>query len=323
MYKYATAIGLDIGRTMIRTALVRYDGKIYENFSFPYKKQPDRDLLITYIVDALRFTRSRSADYKINPLCVGVAAMGFIDYRSGTVIGPDQGIEGWTNVPLGKILTSNLGLPVFVDNDANLMVLAETSFGIASGYKNILFVALRSGIGGALIIDGKMFRGLNNAAGEIGQMSLNYKGPESAKGVKGSFEFYASSTALAKRYTDLAGRAGKKEFEGSKTVRAKDVFDLYYRGDMFAEEAVKENAYIVGSGLANLVSIFAPEIIVLGGGMSLARDSYFELIRKSVEDNTLSYCSRDLKIERASLGNTAAVMGAGLFALTGLDGKNI
>ncbi|MEE4115057.1 MAG: ROK family protein [Marinilabiliaceae bacterium] len=323
MYKYATAIGLDIGRTMIRTALVRYDGKIFENFSFPYKKQADRDLLITYIVDALRFTRSLSVEYKINPLCVGIAAMGFIDYRTGTVIGPDQGIKGWTNVPLGKILASNLGLPVFVDNDANLMALAETSFGIATGNKNILFVALRSGIGGALIIDGKMFRGLNNAAGEIGQMSINYKGPESVKGVKGSFEFYASSAALVKRFTDLAGRHGKKKNKVPVGIRAKDVFDLYYRGDPDAEEAVKENAYIIGCGLANLVSVFAPEIIVLGGGMSLARDSYLDLVRKSVEENTLGYCSSDLKIERASLGNTAAVMGAGLFALTCLDGKSI
>lgn len=323
MYKYATAIGLDIGRTMIRTALVRYDGKILSTFNFPYEKQADRDKLISYIVDALRITRSKSLDLKVNPLCAGIAAMGFIDYKKGVVIGPDQGIKGWTNVPLSKLASSNLGLPVFVDNDANLMALAETSFGIASGNKNILFVALRSGIGGALIIDGKMFRGLNNTAGEIGQMSINIKGPESKKGIKGSFEYFASSTALVNKYVELTARSGLKEENSSPAIRAKDIFDLYYRGDLNAEEAVKENALYVGAGLANLVSIFAPEIIVLGGGMSLARDSYLDLIRKSVLENSLSYCNKDVKIERASLGNTAAVLGAGLFALTCLDGKSV
>ena len=323
MYKFATAIGIDIGRTMIRTALVRYDGEVLESFNYPYSQLPDRKLLLEYVINAIRSTRNKSADFKVNPLCVGIAAKGFIDYRKGRVIGPDQGIEGWTDVPLSEIVSKEIGLPTYVGNDANLMAIAETSFGIAKGNKNSLFVALRSGIGGALIIDGKLHRGINNSAGEIGQMSINIGGPESKTGVKGSFEYYASSYALVRRYLELADKDKNSNMNSIMGLRAKDVFELSYKGDKSALEAVSENAAYVGVGLANLVSIFAPDMIILGGGMALAKESYLDSIRKSVRDNTLEYCSKDLRIERASLGYLASLMGSSLFALTRLDGKNI
>lgn len=323
MYKFATSIGLDIGRTMIRTAIARYDGKIFESFRFPYKKHPDRELLLEYIVSAVKATRNKSVDHNVNPLCVGIAAKGLIDYDKGIVLGPDRGIKGWTDVELSKIISENTGLPVFIDNDANLMLLSETSFGSASGKKNILFVALRSGIGGAIIIDGKIHRGINNAAGEIGQMSLNFEGPKSKTGIIGSFEYYASSFALVRDYFRLAEDSGPEKTIGSENFRAKDVFNLSYNGDKNAILAVENNARFVGLGLANLISIFSPQIIVLGGGMSLARDSYFESIRKSAEENSLEYCFKGVKIERASLGYSGALLGASFYALTRLDGKYI
>ncbi len=323
MYEYATAIGLDIGRTMIRTAIVRYGGDIICDISYMYDRIPDRDILIKNIIDAVSATRAKASDYNVNPLCVGIAAKGFIDYRDGIIFGPDQGIKGWEDVPLGSMVSSATGLPVFIDNDANLMAIAELYNGAASGFSNIIFVALRSGIGGAIIIDGKLYRGAYNAGGEIGQMSLDMFGQYSDKGIRGSFEYFASSVALVRNYLVLSGQLKDVSNNINEKLRARDVFELSYKGDQYAIKAVKDNAGYIGAGLANLISIFSPDIIILGGGMSMAGDEYIEMIKESASANSLEFCRKDVKIVRAKLGFHASLQGAAIYALTRLDGKHI
>jgi len=323
MYKNATSVGIDIGRTQIKAALMRYDGELLDNFTYPLEEKLDRDTLLDSIIKSIEQTRRHAGRNKVNPLCVGISAKGFIDFREGIVIGPDHNIEGWNNVPLSKIISGATGLPCFIDNDANLMAIAEYYFGIASGYSNIVFVALRSGIGGAIIIDGKLYRGANNAAGEIGQMTIDMNAPAVTRGIRGSFENSASSDALVERYLNLSGLTDDKTGNKKQLIRAKDVFDLSYNGDSNAATAVNENAVIVGYGLANLISIFSPEIIVLGGGMAQARDEYINLIRANTFSYSIEYCRRDVRIERAALGNNSSLKGAAYFALTRLDGKYI
>ncbi|MDX2414545.1 MAG: ROK family protein [Bacteroidales bacterium] len=323
MYKYATAIGIDIGRTMIRAEIVRYDGIIIDSKTFPYKEHPDRDILLANILESIKLTRADCLKHKVNPLCVGIAAKGFIDYKKGVVLGPDQGFQNWTNVQLSKIVSKESGLPVYVDNDANLMALAETTFGTASGKKDILFMTLRSGIGGAIFIGGKLFRGKNNSAGEFGQMSIEMDGPESETGIPGSLEHYAASASMVKHYKSLIGETDDQGEESIRTFRAIDVFNLSYQNDQNAKIAVERNAEFIGVGLANLISVFSPEIIVLGGGMSLARDSYLDLIREHAYKRSIGFCNKEVIIERASLGHSGATMGASYFALTQLDGRSI
>lgn len=321
MYKFATAIGVDIGRTMLRTSLVRFNGEVIQDYSFRYSERPDRDKMISHIVAAIIKTRSEAASYNINPLCVGVSAKGFVDYENGVIIGPEQEISGWKNVELSKLVSRSVNLPVYVDNDANLMAIAEFHHGAAKGYNNIFFVALRSGIGGSIIIDRKLFRGTNNAAGELGQMSIDYSGPVSNKGVTGSLEDFASSVALVKSYLEISGQAEKEN--NNSLFRARDVFELSYKGDKHAVEAVAKNANYLGIGLANIISMFSPDIIVIGGGLAMARDEYIELIKKSAFSNSIEYCHKDVKIVRAGLGINSSLQGATLYALSRLDGKQI
>ncbi|MDT8400969.1 MAG: ROK family protein [Bacteroidales bacterium] len=323
MYEYATAIGVDIGRTMIRTSLVRYGGKILSDFSYNYNIVPDRESLIAMIIDAISRTRTEAGDQSLNPLCVGIAAKGFVNYLEGIIYGPDQGIAGWKDVPLASLVKEATGLPAFIDNDANLMAIAEHYNGAGQGYGNIIFVALRSGIGGAIIIDGKLYRGADNAGGEIGQMSLDMYGNYSDKGIRGSFEYFASSVALVRNYLAMSGQMNDGNENMTDKLRARDIFELSYEGDHHAKMAVRDNANYVGAGLANLISIFSPDIIILGGGMAMARDEYFEMITESAASNTLEYCRRNVKIVKAKLGFHASLMGAGIYALTRLDGKHI
>lgn len=323
MYEHATAIGLDIGRTMIRTAIVEYGGKIICDFSYKYDRVPDREELISLVVEAVSVTRKEASAYKLNPLCVGIAAKGFINYREGIIYGPDQGIKGWENVPLGRLVSTETGLPVFIDNDANLMAIAEHYNGAAKEYNNIVYIALRSGIGGAIIIDGKLYRGADNAGGEIGQMSLDIFGQYSDKGIRGSFEYFASSVALVRNYMVMSGQLKGEGNNINFELRASDVFELSYKGDPHAKNAVKDNANYIGAGLANLISVFSPDIIILGGGMAMARNDYIDMIIESANSNSLEFCSKGVKIIRAKLGMQASLLGAGIYALIRLDGKHI
>jgi glucokinase len=320
MYNHASAVGVDIGRNSINIAVVKIGGEIIAADTTQLIQPQTSDYLTEKIFEAIRNIRIKVADAGINPICIGIAAKGFIDHKSGIILGPDQGIKNWVNVPLAKIVNAETGLPVYIGNDANMMTIAEHRFGAARGFNDVVFVALRTGIGGGIIINGKLYRGVNNAGGEVGQMIINFDNGLSNLGIRGSYEHYASASAIVRRHNEeLSG----KNKVGSSSISCKEIFELSYKGDPVALKVVRENADMVGVGLANLISIFAPEIIVIGGGMSGANDEYLDLIKKSAFGNSLSNCRANVKIERAHLGSAASLLGSAYYGLTRLAGKTI
>jgi glucokinase len=320
MYKYAAAVGIDIGRYFLRTAVVRIEGEVLYKDVIDLRENQDKDYLLSQLKTSIQKARQFVAPKGVNPICIGIAVKGFVDHQAGIVLGPDQGVKGWTNVSVSRIINKETGLPVFVGNDANLMTIGEHRYGAAKGFKNVIFVALGTGIGGGIIINGKLYRGVNNAGGEIGQMIINYDGGISDKGIRGSFEYFASSDALIRRYMEdcRIRKAG-----GRHGLTAKDIFEMSYKNDAAAVRVVNENANLVGIGIANLITIFAPEIIVIGGGMSEAQDSYINMIKRSAFENSLENCRSEVRIERALLGSRAAILGSSYYGLTRLAGKTI
>lgn len=320
MLKNTSAIGADIGRHAIKVAVVSFGGEVIETKTWPLNPDQSRDYIITLLVHAVKDIRLKVASKGLNPICIGISAKGFIDQNAGVVLGPDHGIKGWSNTPLAKLVNRDAGLPVYIGNDANLMTIAEQRFGAARDYKNVVFVALRTGIGGGIIINGTLYWGVNNAGGEVGQMIINFDDGMSDKGIRGSFEHLASAEALVRRYAEIRkSKTGLRK----NNLSCKDIFELSYNKDLYALEAVKENAMLVGIGLANLITIFAPEIIVLGGGMSEARDRYINMIRKSALANSLENCRAEVKIERALLGANATLLGSAYYSMLRLAGKSI
>jgi len=320
MFDNTTAIGIDIGRNSINTAVVNIRGEVLASRSFSIDSFQTKDYLISMLLDAIQEIRRMVASEGINPICIGTAAKGFIDHAAGIVLGPDQGIKGWSDIPLARIISQETGLPAYVGNDANMMTIAEHRFGAAKGYSNIVFVALRTGIGGGIIINGKLYRGVNNAGGEVGQMIINYTNGVSDKGIRGSYEYFASASAVVRRYTEEVN--GTTATDG-KELSCREIFEMSYANSFPALKVVNENAELVGIGLANLITIFAPEIIVVGGGMSEARDSYLDLIRKSAFANSLQNCRAEVRIERAHLGSNASLLGSAYYGMTRLAGKSI
>jgi len=320
MFNHAAAIGIDIGRNSIKTAVVKIHGEVIATKSFPVINTQTRDYIISELLYAIKDIRQSVASEGVNPICIGVAAKGFIDHVSGVVLGPDQGIKDWINVPLAKIINQETGLPAYIGNDANMMTIAEHRFGAAKGYDNIIFVALRTGIGGGIIINGKLYRGVNNAGGEVGQMIINFNNEISDKGIRGSYEQFASASSVVRRYRE---ECGEETLTKEKFLSCREIFELSYTNSPVASRVVSENANLVGIGLANLITIFAPEIIVLGGGMSEANDNYLDMIRKSAFANSLENCRSAVKIERAHLGSSASLLGSAYYGMTRLAGKSI
>ena len=320
MFNHASAIGIDIGRNKILIAIVKIRGELISSKSYDLDKVQSRDYIISKIFEAVKEIRQSVAPEGLNPICIGVSAKGFIDQTMGIVLGPDQGIRDWTNVPLAKIINQETGLPAYIGNDANMMTIAEQRFGAAKGYKDIIFVALRTGIGGGIIINGKLYRGVNNAGGEVGQMIINFNDGISDKGIRGSYEHFASASAIVRRYQEENLASGQKS---ENPLSCRDIFELSYTKSPVAVKVVKENAELVGIGLANLITIFAPEIIILGGGMSEANDSYLSMIRESAFANSLENCRKEVKIERAHLGSGASLLGSAYYAMTRLAGKSV
>ena len=320
MFDHTAAIGIDIGRNSVKIAVVNIRGEVIGAKSYPLEQSQTLEYIISKLFLAIKDIRHSVASDGVNPICIGIAAKGFIDHSSGIVLGPDQGIKDWTNVPLAKIINRETGLPAYIGNDANMMTIAEHRFGTAKGYNNIVFVALRTGIGGGIIINGKLYRGVNNAGGEVGQMIINYDNGISDKGIRGSYEHFASATAIVRRYNEEKGKRNKMQIN---PISCREIFELSYANSPEAVRVVKENAELVGIGLANLITIFAPEIIVLGGGMSEARDSYLEMIRESAFTNSLVNYRSVVKIERAHLGSSASLLGSAFYGMTRLAGKTI
>jgi glucokinase len=320
MFNHAAAIGVDIGRNSIKIAIVKIRGEVIAAKSYPLDPVQSREYVISKLLQSVRDIRQSVASDGVNPICIGTAAKGFIDHKAGIIIGPDQGIKGWTNVPLAKILNQETGLPSYVGNDANMMTIAEHRYGAAKGYENVVFVALRTGIGGGIIINDKLYRGVNNAGGEVGQMIINFEQEISDKGIRGSYEYFASASAVVRRYNEELASANIKN---EKLLSCREIFEESYANSPVAVRVVKENAELVGIGLANLITIFAPEIIILGGGMAEANDSYLAMIRKSAFANSLENCRSEVKIERARLGSSASLLGSAYYGMTRLAGKNI
>jgi glucokinase len=319
MFNHTSAIGVDIGRHSLRIAVVRIGGEIIAVRTFPLKQKQTRDYILDKLFEAIKEIRMMVAADGINPICIGIAAKGFIDHQSGVILGPDQGIKDWTNVPVANLVNSEAGLPVYVGNDANMMTIAEHRFGAAKGYKNVIFVALRTGIGGGIIINGKLYRGVNNAGGEIGQMIIDLKNGVSDKGIKGSFEHIASASAVIRRYYEECRESGETT---KKMLTCKEIFELSYRDSPVAVRVVRENAEMVGIGIANLITIFAPEMIVIGGGMSEAGENYFSLIKESAFANSLENCHSEVRIERAHLGAAGSLLGSAFYGMTRLAGQS-
>lgn len=301
--------GIDLGGTNIAAGLVKADGAIIKKISVPLgnaKNDPDE------AAEKMAEVFLKLTENGEKPRALGVGSPGYIDSESGRVRYASN--INFRDYPLSEKLSEKLKIKTTLVNDANAAILAESVAGAARGAKNAVMITLGTGIGGGIITDGKVYTGHGFAAGEIGHMVICAGGRRCACGRTGCFEAYASATGLikttvekAEKYPDSALSKLPLDQIGGKTA-----FILSREGDKAAAEAVAEYIDALACGVANLISIFAPDVLVIGGGVSREGDPLFIPLRERVKEYV---GSAYVRIEAASLKNDSGIIGAALSAV--------
>src|SRR3954467_4531851 len=305
-------IGADAGGTKLLAGVISQDLTIGHRVRRLWGGG-DRAEVLETMVEAVRAAGSGTA--------VGFGIPALMDFAAGLAVSS-------VHLPLDglafrDVMSERLGLPVFVDNDANLAALAEQRVGAAAGFSNVVMLTLGTGIGSGIVLGGRLFRGSSGAGAEIGHMTIDEHGPP-CQGTcpgRGCLEVFASGTAIGRDGTD-AGRRDPESALGRAVaqrgfVTGEEVTALAVVGDVAACSVMAAVGRSLGAGLASIVNIFEPEVIVIGGGASAAGDLLLDPAREVVLNRALRPSRDHVRIVPAALGEEAGMVGAGLFALAG------
>ena len=309
-------IGIDLGGTNIAVGLVDEEGKIIHKDSVPTIRERECDeilkdmamLTLTVIKDAGRDIKDVKA--------IGVGSPGTPNCDEGVLVYTNN--LRFRNVPIRTELQKFIDLPVFLDNDANVAALAESVAGAAKGTRHSVTITLGTGVGGGVVVDGKVYSGFNNAAVEIGHAVIIADGEPCTCGRKGCWEAYASATALIRQTREAAennpGSIINRLVEGDLSkINAKTAFDAKRQGDETGTRVVDQYIKYVAEGLANVINIFQPEVVAIGGGVCKEGEYLLAPMRELIRDRV--YSVEDLpqtKITVAQMGNDAGIVGAAM-----------
>jgi len=307
-------IGVDVGGTNVKVAVVGLQGKIYTKKVFSTRKHPHANELISILID---YIRAVICDYKIskkNILGIGIGTPGLVDSERG-IIHYLVNIKGFKEVPLKRIIERKLGIPTFLDNDVNVMALGELYYGSGRGVENMICLTLGTGVGGGIIINGKLYRGSSLAAGEVGHITINEDGPRCNCGNNGCMETYVGNSYLVKNAVKRIKKNKKtliyKLVDGNLAkITPKIISSAADKGDRLAKELLKEAGRHLGVGLANIINILNPGKIIIGGGIAEAGKILFDAIRDSVNERAMKVSRDAARIVKARLGKDAGLIGA-------------
>ena len=304
----ATSIGFDFGATTIKTGVV-HDGVILEKGKVIETRQDgNTDALIDEMIKEIEALKSRYADVQ----AVGFGVPGIIDPVEGMVIHLTN-VKGWLRIPLREMVQSATGLVTNLENDAKAMAYAEWKHGAGAQVPNVVCVTLGTAVGGALILNGKLYRGTNYVAGEIGQMSIDYQGVDYVYGNKGALEAYVGHLKITERAKEIYAAAGKAI--SNEEAVAKNLSAAADRGDELADQVWKDIGLKIGVGLINVIWVINPGRIVIGGGVSQAGERLFGYIRETIRSRCEKTFWENLEVVPAALGNDAGIIGAATLAL--------
>ena len=302
------AIGIDLGGTSVKYALIDNEGVFHFQGKLPSKADISAEAVIGQLVTACKETMASAQQLGVTIEGIGIGTPGIVDETNRIVLGGAENIKGWENLNLADRIEAETHLPVQMGNDANLMGLGETMYGAGQGARNVVFLTVGTGIGGAVVIDGKLFNGFANRGTELGHVPLIANGEPCACGSIGCLEHYASTSALVRRFNKLAAEAGRS-FSGEE-INGELIVRLYKEGDKLATECLDEHCDFLGHGIAGFINIFSPQRIVIGGGLSEAGDFYIQKVSERAHRYVMADCAVNTRIMAASLGNKAGSIGA-------------
>jgi glucokinase len=313
-------IGVDVGGSKINALLADADGNIEAQSLKDTLADEGPDAVIGRIIEAISQLTSG-----VEVAGIGIGAAGAYDAERGA-IAFSPNLPGWNNIPLRDIISREFGLPTYLQNDCTLAALGEHRFGAGVGVDNLVYVGLGTGIGGGIIADGQIYTGTSGAAGEIGHMIIDINGSLCKCGSYGCWENYASGRAIAQeaaRQMEAGIPTAIRRYAGGDAtkVTAQKVLQAAQDGDYIAHEIISRTAYYVGIGLVNLVNIFNPELILIGGGLANMGSLLLDQATKVVQERVFEISAQAVRIELAQLGNDAAALGAVALVLQEIRSK--
>ncbi|MHB8959383.1 MAG: ROK family transcriptional regulator [Candidatus Limnocylindrales bacterium] len=303
----------DLGATSIDVAVTTLDGRILAHLDEPADVGAGPDMVLGRVEELFGRLRAAIRGRERRVWAVGIGVPGPVEFRTGRPISPPI-MPGWDGYPVRDRFAARYGAPVWVDNDVNVLAMGEWRSGIAVGHDNVVVVKVGTGIGAGIISDGRLHRGAQGAAGDVGHIQVSGARPVICRcGNTGCLEALAGGGALA-REGERAARSGSSPWlaaalDRSGAVSAEDVAMAASSGDPVALELLDAAGHQIGAMLAGVVNFFNPSLVVIGGGVARSGDALLAAVRETVYGRSLPLATRDLLIQRSSLGTLAGVIG--------------
>ena len=301
-------IGVDLGGTLIRAALSNRRGEIVDRREIRTLADEGVSAVLDRIIGLVEALHEQSPGVS----AVGIGCPGPLDSRSGVVYSPPA-FPGWHDVPLARMVQERTGILSSVGNDANVAALGEFEYGAGRGVRHLVYITVSTGVGGGVIVDGLLLEGRRGFAGEIGHTILEPEGPLCGCGGRGHVEALASGTAIARQAREALDGGRESiigEIAGDEGVTARTVAEAAERGDELGRELIRIAGHWLGYAMINMVHLFNPQVIVIGGGVSQSGELLLEPMRETLFDGLMPVFGEDLRIVPPGLGVDAGLYGA-------------
>jgi len=310
-------IGVDLGGTNLRTALLSVDGDILDKRKEPTHAADGWKKVVGRLVNNINQQRAIAEQRGMHVVAVGVGAPGIIQMDKGIVV-KSPNFPDWNNLPLRDELEKALHVPVIIENDANAAALGEQWLGAGCGIDSMILLTLGTGVGGGIVLNNKIWQGADGMAGEVGHMTLIPDGRQCGCGNTGCLEMYASARGIVQSYREASGMTGAAQ---DSAVTSQMVYQGARNGDPVSLRVMKEMGRLLGIGIANLINIFNPQMIVLGGGVKDAWDLFIGATHEEIMRRAFQVPAERTKIVPSLLGDDAGMIGAAAGALQKIQSR--
>ena len=306
------AVGVDLGGTKIHTVVATPEGEVLAEDRRPTLASEGPDAVLGRLIASIRRSLAGAGPPSRQIAGVGISSPGPCDPKRGVVTNAPN-LPGWHEIPIVRIVSEQLGVPALLENDANAACYGEYRFGAGRGFQHILYVTLGTGIGGGIIIDGKIYEGASGAAGEVGHIIIDQDGPPCNCGGRGCLEALASGPAIA-RAAEAAVSAGRSpalaQLAASASLTPELVLQAAEGGDAVAREVIERAGTQLGLGLISLLNCFDPQALILGGGLLGLGNLYLGPALRLARERAFTQIVADVTISMATLGERAGALGA-------------
>lgn len=307
-------IGVDLGGTNVRTALVSPEGVVLAKHKEATLAAEGWVKVVALLKKNIQHQLDTARLQGHTVISVGVGAPGVIDVDKGVVV-KSPNFPDWDNLPLRAELERVLGLPVILENDANAAALGEMWHGAGRGLRSIVLLTLGTGVGGGIILDKKIWHGADGMAGEIGHMTLLPEGRPCGCGNTGCLEMYASARGIVLSFREALEKNAPASPGAEQEITSEFVYQAARDGNVLAKNVMADMGRMLGIGIANVINIFNPEMIVIGGGVMDAWQLFIDATRREIVKRAFQVTAERTRVVPALLGDDAGMVGAAAVAL--------